>query len=167
MRILEVAGIGFLAVLAGLLVIFVRREVISRAGGTIDMNMRLSTFVPGRGWAPGLGRFAGDELRWYRLFSFGIRPRRVLLRERLVVEDRRAPEGPERLAMPDGWVVVRCVGLMNGTHTGNGAGAAARRTAGERPTDGAALVELALAESAYAGFLSWLESAPPGALRRI
>jgi hypothetical protein len=149
MRFFEVLGVGVLAVLLGLLIIFVRREWISRAGGTIDMNMRLSTFVPGRGWAPGLGRFSGDELRWYRVFSFGLRPRRVLVRHGLVVEDRRAPEGPERLAMPAGWVVVRCRGRSyRGRANGHG-----------EP------VEIALAETAYHGFQSWLESAPPGALR--
>jgi hypothetical protein len=144
MRFFEVIGVGVLLVLCGLLLIFVRREWISRAGGTIDMNMRLSTFVPGRGWAPGLGRFSGDELRWYRVFSFGLRPRRVLVRHGLVVEDRRAPEGQERLAMPAGWVVVRCRGRFSGRN---------------EP------VEIALAETAYHGFQSWLESAPPGALR--
>jgi hypothetical protein len=143
-RIFEGIGIGVLIVLAGLGLIFFRREVISRSGGTIDMNMRLSTFVAGRGWAPGVGRFAGDELRWYRVFSLGLRPRRVLSRDQLVVKERRPPEGAERLAMPTGWVVVRCIGR-----------------AGSARTD----VELALAESALTGFLSWLESAPPGALR--
>jgi len=144
MRFFEVVGVGVLLVLCGLLLIFVRREWISRAGGTIDMNMRLSTFVPGRGWAPGLGRFSGDELRWYRVFSFGLRPRRVLVRHGLVVEDRRAPEGQERLAMPAGWVVVRCRGRFSGR---------------SEP------VEIALAETAYHGFQAWLESAPPGAVR--
>ncbi len=141
MAIFEVIGIGVLAVFAGLLVVFARREIISHRGGTIEMNMRLSTFAPERGWAPGLGRFTNDELRWYRLFSFGVRPRRVLHRQGLVVEIRRQPEGAEKLAMPTGWIVVRCRG---GNHA----------------------IELALAETALMGFLSWLESAPPGALRR-
>lgn len=141
MAVLEGIGVVVLAVLAGLLIIFARREVISHRVGTIDMNLRLSTFVPGRGWAPGLGRFTDQDLRWYRLFSFGVRPRRVLPRHALRVDARRAPEGAERLAMPDGWIVVRCSGVR------------------EDP------VELALAETALMGFLSWLESAPPGALR--
>ena len=153
MRFFEGVGVGVLIVVCGLLLIFVRRELISRAGGTIDMNMRLSTFVPGRGWAPGLGRFSGDELRWYRVFSFGLRPRRILVRHDLVVVDRRAPEGQERLAMPAGWVVVRCRGRAGGSV---GAGRSAR--------DGEP-VEIALAETAYHGFQSWLESAPPGAVR--
>jgi hypothetical protein len=146
MRVFEVIGIGVLILLAGLLAIYARREFISRAGGTIHMNLRLSTLVTGRGWAPGVGRFSGDELRWYRMFSLGLRPRRVLFRHGLVVEGRRKPEGAEKMAMPEGWVVVRCRG---------------KATAGGGP------VELALAESALTGFLSWLESAPPGALRRL
>lgn len=146
MRIFEVIGFGVLIVVFGLGLIFLRREVISRAGGTIDMNLRLSTFVPGRGWSPGLGRFVGEQLRWYRMFSFALRPRRVLIRHGLIVEDRRLPEGPERLSMPHGWVIVRCVGRV-GTSSVE--------------------VELAMAESALTGFLSWLESAPPGALRHI
>ena len=89
-----------------------------------------------------MGRFSADELSWYRVFSFGIRPKRVFTRHALVVENRRAPEGPERLAMPDGWVVIRF------------------RNIGDP-------VEVALAESALTGFLSsGLEAAPPGAIRR-
>jgi hypothetical protein len=154
MRIFEVIGIGVLCVIGGLLAIFVRRELISRAGGTIDMSMRLSTFVPGRGWAPGLGRFSGDELRWYRLFSLGFRPRRVLVRDRLVIEERRSLEGPERLAMPEGWIVVRCAGRAASHGAPNGHNGASPMS-----------VEFALAASAYTGFQSWVESAPPGALR--
>jgi hypothetical protein len=147
MRIVEAIVIAVLILLVGLMVLYARREIISRGGGTIEMSMRLSTLVPGRGWAPGLGRFTSDELRWYRVFSLAPRPRRVLVRRELVVAERRRPDGTELLAMPDGWVVVRCRG---------------RSTAGQ---DNA--VELALAESALTGFLSWLESAPPGAVRRL
>jgi hypothetical protein len=150
MGVFAVIGTAILIVLVALVAIFVRREVISRAGGTIDMNIRLSTFAPERGWAPGLGRFVGDDLRWYRMFSFGFRPRRVLSRQDLVVAGRRRPDGGERLAMPEGWIIVHCYG-----HTGaHGHGGAAGQ------------VEIALAESALMGFLSWLEAAPPGARRR-
>lgn len=143
MGIFEVLGFAVLILLLVLLLVFLRRELISRSGGTVEMNMRLSTFVAERGWAPGIGRFVGDELRWYRVFSFGPRPRRVLNRQGLSIDGRRPPEGAERLAMPAGWVVVRC-------------------RCGE-----ADVVEIALAESALNGFLSWLEAAPPGALRRM
>jgi Protein of unknown function (DUF2550) len=144
MLVVEVIVAALLVALAGLTAVFVRREVIARAGGTIDMNMRLSTFLPERGWAPGLGRFVGEDLRWYRMFSLDPRPRRVLRRNRLVVEMRRPPEGAERVTMPTGWVVVHC-----------------------RAADNRSPVELALAESALNGFLSWLEAAPPGARHRL
>jgi hypothetical protein len=140
MGVIEAVCIGALILIGALMALFVRREVISRGSGTIDMSLRLNTFVPERGWAPGLGRFVGDELRWYRLFSFGLRPRRVLRRTGLIIEQRRLPEGVERLALPSDYVVVRCAG-------------------GDAP------VEIALADAALTGFLSWLESAPPGAVR--
>jgi uncharacterized protein DUF2550 len=141
MGIVGALGIGILTACATLLLIYVRRAVISRAGGTIEMSMRLSTFVPGRGWAPGLARFTGDELHWYRMFSLDPRPRRILSRSNLVVEQRRTPDQAERYALPVHWVVLLCRGVP-------------------------AAVEIALAESALTGFLSWLEAAPPGALRR-
>ncbi|GAA1749276.1 DUF2550 domain-containing protein [Luedemannella helvata] len=136
MKIFEGVCIGVGLALLALMLLFIRREVISRGGGTIEMYLRLNTFVPERGWSPGLGRFAGNHLRWYRIFSFAVRPRRVLSRGQLTVENRRAPEGEERLALPAGYVIVRCAG-------------------------GAEPVEIALAESTLTGFLSWLESAPP------
>ena len=136
MKIFEGVCIGVGLALLALMILFIRREVISRGGGTIEMYLRLNTFVPERGWSPGLGRFAGNQLRWYRIFSFAVRPRRVLSRGQLTVENRRSPEGEERLALPPGYVVVRCAG-------------------------GAEPVEIALAEATLPGFLSWLESAPP------
>jgi hypothetical protein len=141
MRAIEALGVGILILLAALLVVFVRRELIVRGGGTIDMSLRLNTRLPQRGWAPGLGRFVGDELRWYRVFSFGLRPRRILSRNGLTVASRRSPLGEEKLALADDWIIVRC----------------------DRP---GAPVDIAFAESTLAGFLSWLEAAPPGALHR-
>src|SRR5258705_668158 len=146
MRIFEASGLVILILLLGLAAVYLRREIISHAGGTIDMNLRLSTFVPGRGWSSGLGRFVGEQLGWYRVFSFGFRPRRVLTRHGLVVEDRRIPEGPERLSMPDGWIIVRCIGR---------AGASSVE------------MELAMAQAALTGFLSWIQSVPPLVPRRI
>lgn len=143
MGIVGATGLAVLILLFGLIVMYARRQIISRHGGTINMNMRLSTYVPHRGWAPGVCRFTNDELRWYRVFSFGVRPRRVLSRDGLVVEERRRPEGAERLAMPEGWVVIRC-----------------RPKGGTGPP-----VELAIAETSLTALLSWLESAPPSAIR--
>jgi hypothetical protein len=137
MEIFEWIGIGVLFLLVVLALLFVRRGIIARSGGTIELSLRLSTLVPGRGWSSGLGRFAGDELRWFRMFSFSWRPRRVLSRRGLAVERRRPPDGPERLVLPSDWVVVRCTGHQ-------------------------APIEIAMARTTLTGFLSWIEAAPPG-----
>ena len=141
MGVLQWVGIGVLIVLLALATLFFRRAAITRGGGTIDVSLRLTTLISGRGWAHGLARFAGDELRWYRVFSFSPRPRRVLSRRELAVEGRRQPDGVERLTMPADWVVVRC---------------ADRRSS----------VEMAMASTTLTGFLSWIEAAPPGSPSR-
>ena len=138
MIVLEGIGAVASAVLVVLALLFARRTVIERGSGTIELSLRLSTLVPGRGWASGVGRFVEEELRWYRVFSFAWRPRRVLSRRALAVESRRTPNGAESLALPPDWVIVRCVG-------------------GQGP------IEIAMAQSTLAGFLSWVEAAPPGA----
>jgi hypothetical protein len=137
MQILEIFGICVVALLALLVAIFVRRRLLMGGGGSIRLQIRVSTPVPGRGWSPAIGRFAGSELRVHRLFSFAFRPKRVLDRGATVVEDRRRPEGPERLTMPGHWVILRLA----------------------TPLDE---FEIAMAESTVTGFLSWLEAAPPG-----
>ncbi|MCW3841789.1 DUF2550 domain-containing protein [Micromonospora yasonensis] len=139
MEIVEGIGIGVAVVLAALLILFFRRALFTRTGGIIRLSVRVSTILDGRGWSPGFGRFVGDELRWYRMFSFALRPKRVLSRKGLAVERRRLPEGQERLSMPTDWVILRC-------------------------TSHHAPVEIAMARSTVTGFLSWLEAAPPGAV---
>ncbi|MGC4856637.1 DUF2550 domain-containing protein [Micromonospora sp. DT4] len=139
MEIVEGIGIGVAVILVALLVFFVRRAVVTRSGGIIRLSVRVTTVLDGRGWSPGFGRFAGDELCWYRMFSFALRPKRVLSRKGLAVERRRLPEGQERLSMPADWVILRC-------------------------TSHHAPVEIAMARSTVTGFLSWLEAAPPGAV---
>jgi hypothetical protein len=54
----------------------------------------------------------------------------------LVVEERRQPDGPERLIIPAQWVILRCA-------------------------NGSDQIEIAMAESTVTGFSSWLEAAPP------
>ena len=142
MRVLEVAlAIALLLALLPLLVLAVRRRVLQRAGGAVELSLRLSALKPGRGWALGVGHFQGDELRWYRVFSVGVRPRRTLLRRELHVTGRRSPGRTEALALLDGAVVMEC-------------------------TTPSGPVELAMSPSAVTGFLAWLESAPPGPAAR-
>src|SRR3954451_8384314 len=108
MRILEFLGICVVALVVLLFVIFVRRRLLMIGGGTIRLQVRVSTMVRGRGWSTGVGQFVDDELRFHRMFSLAFRPKRVLHRTVLVVEESRAPDGPERLTMAAHWAVLRC-----------------------------------------------------------
>ena len=121
-----------------LLAITVRRRVLMRSGGMVEMSLRARRARHGRGWVLGLGRFAGDELLWYRVFSLAPGPRRRLPRGELTVRSSRTPVGGEALALLKGAVVLEC-GCPDGG------------------------VELAMDRSALTGFLAWLEAQPPGA----
>ena len=133
--ILVVATLLALGVLgAGLL----RRVLLHRGGGTIELSLRLKTPGHGRGWVNGVGRFVGDDLQWYRVFSLSPRPRRCYSRRDLQVLTRRDPSGGEHRALLEGAVVMEC-------------------SSGGRP------VELAMSRSTATGFLAWLEATPPGA----
>jgi len=137
-RVLEVTlAIVLVVALLPLLVVAFRRRLLQRGGGAVELSLRLGASTPGRGWALGVGHLQGDELRWYRVFSLGVRPRRTLLRRELHVVRRRQPGRSEALALLEGAVVMEC-----STPSGP--------------------VELAMSPSAETGFLAWLESAPPG-----
>ncbi len=114
-----------------------RRRLLTRRGGTFDCGLRLRPAAMGRGWVMGIGRYAGDTLEWYRVFSYATRPRVKLERRELEVLGRREPDGPEVFALLSGAVVVECA-------------------------HGEGNVELAMGPGALTGFLSWLESMPPG-----
>ncbi|MBU2661971.1 DUF2550 domain-containing protein [Actinoplanes bogorensis] len=137
MRILEVFGICVVAALVLLFAVFFRSRLLMVGGGTIRLQIRVSTLVPGRGWSTAIGQFAGGTLRIHRMFSFAFRPKRILDRGATVVEEQRRPEGPERLTMPGHWVILRLATALDE-------------------------IEIAMAESTVTGFLSWLEAAPPG-----
>ena len=128
------AALVLLVVVSGL----VRRFVLQRRGGTIELTLRLTASGHGRGWVNGVGRFAGDDLQWFRVFSLSPRPRRRWSRRDLRVVRTREPSGAEHRALLDGAVVLEC------------------RVAG-RP------LELAMSRSAVTGFLAWIEARPPGA----
>src|SRR4051794_11165621 len=135
-----VEALALVAVLVSLPVfaLALRRRVLQRGGGTVDLSLRLKRGTHGRGWVLGVGRFEGDSLKWYRVFSLAMRPRRTLSRRDLRVLTRREPDGPERLALLSGAVVMEL-----------------RSSAGP--------VEIAMEPSAVTGFLAWLEARPPGA----
>lgn len=85
----------------------------------------------------GVARYSGDQVSWFRVFSYAPRPRRVLERSAIEVLERRMPEGEEELALLSDAVIQGCM------HRG-------------------IRLELAMSEDALTGFLAWLEAAPPG-----
>lgn len=117
-----------------------RRRVLTRGGGTFECSLRVEPGAHGKGWTLGVGRYAGETLHWYRVFSFSMRPGRSLSRSSLQVLDRRRPTGVETFALLSGAVVLAC-----------------------RDADGP--VELAVSADALTGFLAWVESSPPGVQR--
>jgi len=127
--------IGLAIVLA---VYALRRLRLLREGG-IHVALRRRIDDRGRGWQVGVGRYRGDEFVWYRVLSVRSGPDQVIPRFGLEIMDRREPSGPENYAMPVDATVLRC-----------------RADAGE--------IELAIGAEALTGFLSWLESAPPGSI---
>ena len=131
--------VGLVLVIAlPLAAVSLRRRWLSRSGGAIEMSLRLKPRSQGRGWVLGVGRFVADDLQWFRVFSLSPRPRRTLSRRDLDVRTRRAPTGPESLALLKGMEVLELT------------------SAGQR-------VEIGLDTSTMTGFLAWLESRPPGA----
>ncbi|MFN2497411.1 MAG: DUF2550 domain-containing protein [Pseudonocardiaceae bacterium] len=130
--------IGLALLVGGLvLVIRVARRIRRVRRGGIDVALRSRPSPDGGGWHQGVGRYRGDDFAWFRFSSLRSGPDRVLDRDQLEIVERRRPTLPETYAMPTGSVVLRC-----------------RTALGE--------LELAMRQDTLTGFLSWLESAPPG-----
>lgn len=138
MLVLEVVAVLLLLLALPLIAVAVRRRLLQRAGGTVDVSLRLRHRSHGRGWSAGLGRFESDELCWYRVFSVAPGPRCRLSRHDLEILTRRPPRGGEVLALLSGAVIVECASAAGPVH-------------------------LAMDPRAVTGFLAWLEARPPGA----
>ena len=159
----DVVGAALLLVLLFGLGIVLRRRWVSRSGGTFELSFRqpppghppvvrqppahagaaqsgtVSTqaATSARGWTLGIGRYSGDVLECFRIFSLSPRPRRRLERGTVTYLGQRTPQGMEVHAIYAGHVIIAC-------STPRGP------------------VELALAPDALTGLLAWLEAAPPG-----
>lgn len=137
-----------LAVIALLLVLIValgwlalRWVRVLRAGGVnVALRWRGSGQIGdnGVGWHLGIGRYRGADFAWYRIMSLRLGPDRVLSRDELEIAERREPGGAEAYALPGGATVLRF-------------------TEGDTSA-----IEVAMGPGALTGFLSWLESSPPG-----
>ena len=138
LELLDAAGLVVLLVLLYGLLLVVRRRVLSRHGGTFELSHRLRPGEePGRGWLLGLGRYSGEELEWFRIFTLAPRPKRSWNRARLSYDGVREPAGLERTVLYPDHVVVVC-------------------------RSGSGFVELAMSPASLIGFQSWLESRNPG-----
>lgn len=135
--LLDAAGAVLVLVLLYGLALVVRRRVLSRHGGTFELSYRVRPERAGRGWLLGLGRYSGDELQWFRIFSLAPRPKRVWERSTLNYTGRRDPERAERVSLYPEHTVVQC-------------------------NVGDSTLELAMAPSSLTGFQAWLEAGPPG-----
>ncbi len=137
MKVVAAVAVAVGVVVLALVLLALRRRVLLRPAGAIDMSMRTRFGRIGGGWALGVGRYAGDDLLWYRLFALTVKPARSLSRRELQVVRRRLPTGAESWAVQAAAVIVEC-------------------------RDDSGPVQLAMSAGAVTGFLSWLESAPPG-----
>jgi hypothetical protein len=132
----EIVGLVLLAVAVVLTVLAWRRVRLLREGG-VQVALRRKLGDSGRGWHLGVGHYRGDEFVWFRALSLRSGPDQVILRHDLEISTRREPTTPESYQMPSGSIVLRC-----------------RAALGD--------LEIAMGPDALTGFLSWLESAPPG-----
>ncbi|WP_370291359.1 DUF2550 domain-containing protein [Nocardioides sp.] len=135
--VLDAAGVALLLLVlygAGLVV---RRRLLSRHGGTFELSHRLPGRASDRGWVLGLGRYSGEDLEWFRVFSLSPRPKRAWSRATLAFDGRRDPVGAEQASLYPDHLVITC-------------------------TSPAGPVELAMSDSSLTGFQAWLEAQPPG-----
>ena len=85
----------------------------------------------------GVARYEEDRLEWFRIFTLDPRPGKVLQRARLDLLEGRQPTDEEIDSILPDSVVARCSYDQE-------------------------VFELAMTQSDYTGFTTWLESAPPG-----
>jgi hypothetical protein len=119
-------------ILVFLAAVLARQRYMLRVSGAIPVAIQ----VHGARWTYGVARFVGDELRWYRAIGFGTRPTKVMSRADLRILTRRAPGPAELSSLPGTAVVVECL-------------------------DHERTWVLAFSESAFTGFVSWLEATAP------
>jgi hypothetical protein len=115
-----------------LALIIARQRLMLRSPGGIPLAVQ----TRGSRWTYGIGRYAGDELQWFRALGIGTRPSRSLRRSELRVLSRTQATGGDLASLPPDAVIVRC-------------------------SDSLGPITLGLSDSAYTGFVSWLEASAP------
>jgi hypothetical protein len=127
---LIVLGAAVLAVLI-FAAILARQRYMLRLPGAVPFAVQR-----GHRWLYGIGRYQGNELRWFRATGVGTKPSRVLRQGQVEVLGRRERLPEEKGSLPAKSVIVQC------------------RSGGET-------FSIAFGESAFTGFVSWLESSAP------
>lgn len=134
MRIVDILTVcAVLLIVVLFAAVLARQRHMLRLGGAVPLAVQR-----GNRWMYGIGRYYGSELRWYRALGIGTRPSRVFRRGDVQLLRRRSRLDSERTMLPENAVVVTC-------------------------RVGADLLDLALGDSAFTGFVSWLESSAPRA----
>ena len=135
MHIVDIVGVCVLAVFVLCAAATVARQRwMLRSGGAIPVAVRRGQAR----WTYGVARYAGGELRWYRALGIGTRASHVFLRSQVAVLSHRKPTAAELTVLPPTAVVVDCL-------------------------EGSTPLVLAFGESAFTGFVSWLEASAPAA----
>lgn len=138
--LVDSAGVLLLLVLLYGFVLVGRRRWISRRGGTFEFSIRVRSNKAGRGWILGVGRYSGEQLQWFRIFSLAFRPKLTYQRSELEYVGRRDAVGAEAYSLYSGHVIVTC----------------------DSPSGP---LEVAMSPEALTGFLAWLDAGPPGQRR--
>ncbi|MDV6011790.1 DUF2550 domain-containing protein [Haloechinothrix sp. LS1_15] len=107
-------------------------------GGGVNVALRWRYREGDAGWHLGIGRYHGEQFLWFRVLSLRSGPDRVLSRDDLEISRRRQPSGIEIYSLPADATVLGCE-----SRSGR-------------------FIEIAMGPGPLTGFLSWLESAPPG-----
>lgn len=118
------------------ILLYFRRRWLSRRGGTFELSWRRNARNEGRGWVLGIGRYAADELQWFRIFGLSLQPNQTLRRDSLRYLDTRVPGAHEAYSLYPGNVVVHCA-------------------YGENE------FEISMSEASLMGLQAWIEAAPP------
>jgi hypothetical protein len=135
--LVDSAGLIVLVPVLVVVLLVLRRRIISRHGGTFELSVRDLEQPEGRGWVLGLGRYREDSLEWYRIFSPLPVPKRSWRRCDLSLVSQRVPAPAEEYALYAGSVVVTCATPRGDT-------------------------ELAMSSDSLTGLQAWLEAGPPG-----
>jgi uncharacterized protein DUF2550 len=133
--VLLVAAFGLLLIAVLVVGALAWRRLRELRAGGIDVALRANKDGGGRGWHLGVAHYRGEEFAWYRVLSLRSGPNWVINRREVEIARRREPSSAEAYAMPTGSTVLDLTGPE---------------------------LELAMSTDALTGFLSWLESAPPG-----